>query len=144
MVRSALLILVGLAGCLSQGVFASAASPQLQVKVAGIKSDKGVIVVRIFSDEQGWLKNDKAIETLKLTPQGNEIATTIALKPGTYAVHVFQDENSNGKLDMKWLPPGPAEPWVVSNNAQGTMGPPSFKDAKVQIEADQTLQLSLQ
>ena len=116
----------------------------LEVKVAGVNATKGALVLRVFQSEGDWLKSDKAIGTQKLSPGAATLVARFDLSPGSYAVHVFQDENDNGKLDMKWLPPGPAEPWVVSNNAQGTMGPPSFKDSKIELAGPQTLNLSLQ
>lgn len=134
-------IWIALAGILASSL---AAAEILEVKVEGIKSEKGKVLIRVFQSEDAWLKNDQAVETQALEPAAAGVKASFTLKPGPYAVHVFQDENANGKLDMKWLPPGPAEPWVVSNNAQGTMGPPSYKDAKIDMKADQTLSLTLQ
>jgi uncharacterized protein (DUF2141 family) len=48
-------------------------------------------------------------------------------RPGTYAVSVFHDENSNGKLDRNILRM-PKEGVGVSNNAAGHFGPPKFDD----------------
>jgi uncharacterized protein (DUF2141 family) len=48
---------------------------------------------------------------------------------GTYAVACFHDENGNGKLDTG-LFGIPKEGVCASNGATGTLGPPSFNDAK--------------
>ena len=48
--------------------------------------------------------------------------------PGTYAVSVFHDENSNGKLDTNFIGM-PKEGVGASNNASGHMGPPKFSAA---------------
>lgn len=122
----------------------AAESPELSIKVLGIKSDKGQVVITLYKDDSSWLKKEQAVESQSIAASSKEVLAHFRVKPGTYAVHVFQDENTNGKLDMRWLPPGPAEPWVVSNNAQGTMGPPSYKDAKIDVQSDQTLSLLLQ
>ncbi|MFT4112012.1 aldehyde dehydrogenase family protein [Silvibacterium sp.] len=50
-----------------------------------------------------------------------------ALKPGRYAVSVFLDENSNGKLDHGFMGI-PKEPVGASNNPKGRMGPPKFDE----------------
>lgn len=134
------ILALGLLGSLP---LAAAQEPELSLKIQGIKSDKGQIVVTVYRDAESWLKKELAVETQKLAPT-SEATIRFHVKPGVYAVHVFQDENANGKLDMRWLPPGPAEPWVVTNNAQGTMGPPSFKDAKIDIQSDLALTLQLQ
>lgn len=47
---------------------------------------------------------------------------------GTYAVAVFHDENSNGKLDTNFLGI-PREGVGASNDAQGHFGPPKFDAA---------------
>jgi uncharacterized protein (DUF2141 family) len=120
-----------------------AETSDLLIKVQNVKADKGKVVVNLYKDSDTWLKKDQALESKKVPAADKEVAVHFQVKPGTYAVQIFQDENGNGKLDMKWFPPGPAEPTVVSNNAKGMMGPPSFKDAKVKIQGDQTLTLSL-
>ena len=48
--------------------------------------------------------------------------------PGTYAVAVFHDENSNGKLDTNFLGI-PREGVGASNGARGHLGPPKFDAA---------------
>lgn len=122
----------------------TAATQELEVKVDGVKSTKGQIVVTVYKDSEGWLKKDQAVESQKIAPSPGTVTARFQLNPGQYAVQIFQDENENGKLDMKWLPPGPKEPWVVSNNAQGTMGPPSYKDAQFELKDAMKLSLSLQ
>jgi uncharacterized protein (DUF2141 family) len=49
--------------------------------------------------------------------------------PGTYAVSVLHDVNSNGDLDTNFLGI-PKEPLGFSNGAKPKMGPPSFDAAK--------------
>jgi uncharacterized protein (DUF2141 family) len=51
------------------------------------------------------------------------------IAPGTYAVSVYHDENSNDKLDTNFLGI-PREGVGASNNARGHMGPPKFDSAK--------------
>ena len=53
------------------------------------------------------------------------------IAPGTYAVSVYHDENSNDKLDTNFLGI-PREGVGASNNAHGHMGPPKFDSAKFQ------------
>jgi uncharacterized protein (DUF2141 family) len=54
------------------------------------------------------------------------------LRPGTYAISVFHDENSNGKLDTNFLGI-PKEGVGASNDAKGHFGPPKFADAAFQF-----------
>lgn len=50
------------------------------------------------------------------------------IEAGTYAVSVFHDENSNGKLDTKFMGI-PREGVGASNGAIGHLGPPKFDAA---------------
>jgi uncharacterized protein (DUF2141 family) len=50
------------------------------------------------------------------------------IAPGRYAVSVYHDENSNGKLDTNFLGI-PREGVGASNNARGHMGSPKFDAA---------------
>jgi uncharacterized protein (DUF2141 family) len=50
------------------------------------------------------------------------------IPPGTYALAVIHDENSNGKLDTNWLGI-PTEGYGFSNDAKGMLGAPSFSVA---------------
>ncbi len=54
------------------------------------------------------------------------------LDPGTYAAGAFQDQNLNGHLDRNWTGM-PAEPWSVSRESRGTLGPPSFEAASFAV-----------
>jgi uncharacterized protein (DUF2141 family) len=55
------------------------------------------------------------------------------VKPGTYAVAGYHDENGNGKLDMGLF--GPTEGWFASRDARGLLSAPSFDDAKFKFSA---------
>ena len=54
--------------------------------------------------------------------------------PGTYAVSVLHDLNSNRRMDYQ--PNGmPKEPYAMSGNDM-IMGPPSFESAEFQVGKD--------
>ena len=59
------------------------------------------------------------------------------LPEGEYAVSVFHDLNSNGKLDSNAVGM-PTEPYGFSNNAAGNFGPPSFDAAKIKLDQSKT------
>ena len=52
-----------------------------------------------------------------------------------YAVHVFHDLDSNGKMKTNFIGI-PREPTGVSNEAKGKFGPPKFKDAKFAVTGE--------
>ena len=49
-------------------------------------------------------------------------------RPGAYAVGVYQDLNSNMKIDRKLF--GPAEPWGFSDNPHLLIALPSFEQVR--------------
>ena len=55
---------------------------------------------------------------------------------GEYAIAVFHDENTNGKLDTNFLGI-PKEQYGFSNHAKGQMKPPKFEDAKFKLTNEQ-------
>jgi uncharacterized protein (DUF2141 family) len=64
------------------------------------------------------------------------------IAPGKYAVSLFLDENSNGKLDTGAFGI-PTEKTGFSNNAQGTYGPPKFDDCQFTVDDDTVIYITL-
>ena len=136
---------LALIACAFHAASAVAVTPaQVQVTIQGVTPGKGPVIISVYKTDDTWLKKGKAVDIKKVDSTGKNVVASLTLEPGTYALQAYQDENNNDKLDMNWLPPGPGEPWVVSNNAQGTMGPPSFKDASFSVSTDQKIAMVLQ
>jgi uncharacterized protein (DUF2141 family) len=107
---------------------------KLQVTVTNIKGTKGDIIVGIF-DSENFLK--KPIEGRMAKASGDSITVVFEnVKPGIYAVSVVHDVNKNKDLDTNKLGI-PKEGFGFSNNALGTMGPPSFERAQIVLTSDQ-------
>ncbi|MEO9869803.1 DUF2141 domain-containing protein [Ekhidna sp.] len=112
----------------------SFSSPQQQagnakiiVTVSGIEETTGVIRISLFNDEKGFLHHSfkrQQQEVQQLTIQ--EIFEDVP--EGTYAISIYHDINSNGKLDSNFLRI-PKEPYGFSNNPSTTFGPPDFEGA---------------
>ena len=64
---------------------------------------------------------------------GETIATMTGIKPGVYAVKMFQDFNRNGKFDVNWLGL-PIEKYGFSNDARPTFSEPSFDATKFELK----------
>jgi uncharacterized protein (DUF2141 family) len=82
--------------------------------------------------QQKWCPIEAAAATCRFDP----------VPMGHYAVACFHDENGNKVLDTK-LFGMPAEGTVVSNNAKGFMGPPSFEKAKFPLSASTEIELRM-
>ncbi len=65
-----------------------------------------------------------------------------SVAPGTYAISLVHDENSNGKLDTSMMIPN--EGFGFSRNPTVTFGPPKFKSAAFvlgNVDASQSVKM---
>jgi uncharacterized protein (DUF2141 family) len=103
----------------------------LTVRVSGLRSTNGQVGCTLYASAKGFPTDSTAALQRRWCPiaSGASTCTFDPIPAGTYAVACFHDENKNGKLDTG-LFGIPTEGTVVSNNAKGFMGPPSFDKAK--------------
>ena len=102
----------------------------IRVEVVGLHSDKGQVLCALYSSRDGFPKqSEKALARVTSgIAQKQAVCEFSGIAPGTYAISVFHDENSNGKLDTKFMGI-PREGVAASNNAKGHFGPPKFEAA---------------
>jgi uncharacterized protein (DUF2141 family) len=141
-VRKASMIGLALNIACSAGVLAQSQESQqnvIHVDIDGLHSDKGQVLCALFSSAADFPKKaDKAVALAKSEPSGKHATCEFqGVPPGTYAVSVFHDENSNGKLDTNFMGI-PREGVGASNNAKGRFGPPKFSAAGFQHSGGRT------
>ena len=102
----------------------------IQVQIDGLRSDRGQVICALFSSPVGFpKKSDRATARANSKiSHGQPVCDFPNIPSGTYAVSVFHDENSNGKLDTNFVGI-PREGVGASNNAKGHFGPPKFSAA---------------
>lgn len=111
----------------------SAAAADLTVNVQDIRSSDGTIRIALYDGDQGFPKKGKPVVVqAQNAANGALVFVFPGLQPGNYAVTLFHDENGNEELDSN-LFGIPTEGYGFSNDARGTMGPPSFTDAAIEI-----------
>ncbi|MEH6477778.1 MAG: DUF2141 domain-containing protein [Sneathiella sp.] len=123
----------------------SATAADLIVNVNGVRSSDGTIRIALHDGTEGFPKARKpvAVQASNAAP-GALVFVFPNLQPGIYAITLFHDENGDEKLDSN-LFGIPTEGYGFSNNATGTMGPPSFADAAIEVGgSDVTNTVSLQ
>jgi len=110
----------------------------IRVEISGLHSDKGEVRCALFSSAGDFPKKaDKAAARTKAgISHGNALCEFLGITPGTYAISVFHDENSNGKLDTNFMGI-PREGVGASNNALGHFGPPKFDAAAFRFAGGQ-------
>jgi uncharacterized protein (DUF2141 family) len=103
----------------------------ITVRVAGLHSNSGQVGCALYNSGKGYPKDPSAALESRFCPidTNTSVCAFAPVPAGTYAVACFHDENNNGKLDTG-LFGIPKEGVCASNGATGTLGPPSFRDAK--------------
>ena len=125
-----LLALAMLASCQSAIAQTPTQDSQIRVQIDGLRNDKGQVLCSLFSSAADFPKHtDKAVaHAQSAISSGQAICEFPGVAPATYAISVFHDENSNGKMDTNFMGI-PREGVGASNNARGHFGPPKFDAA---------------
>ena len=108
----------------------------LVLKIEGIKVPSGYVRLAVYGSAQGWPdKPDLAVRKVEVPvkQKGTLVIQLGKLPAGKYAISAYHDANANNKLDVNWVGI-PKEPYGMSNNARGTMGPPKFSEAQFALQ----------
>jgi uncharacterized protein (DUF2141 family) len=107
----------------------------LEVAVAGLESEKGVLIVALLSTPEMFETGEETFREAKVAIRDGRATARFSDVPyGRYAIKTFHDENSNDKLDTNFVG-FPKESFGFSNDAMGKFGPPTFEQASFLIEA---------
>ncbi len=113
------------------------------VEISEINEIKGKISIGLYSNAKDFPTSGKEFKGKFAEVTGTTVIYTFKDVPlGVYAVAVYHDSNSNGKLDKNFLGI-PKEGYAFSNNASGTFGPPDFKDAAFKLDGSKTVKIKL-
>ena len=111
---------------------------EVTVVVEGFKNDRGICRLLLYEGEQGFPDDPEyAVFISSFEIKNREAVFTFMMPPGTYAISILHDENSNEKLDKTWYGK-PKEGFGISNNPRVRFGPPKFEEATVQINQENT------
>ncbi len=116
---------------------------RLQIKLTGIKSSKGYIRVAIFNNEESYKTESTSYKTIVVPAKSDQMNIQLDnIKPGDYAIAIYHDSNSNGKLD-KGLFGAPSEYYGFSNNARGSFGKPEYKQCLIKVYENKVIDIKL-
>jgi uncharacterized protein (DUF2141 family) len=104
------------------------------VTVTGVRNAAGKVVIGMWNSKDGFPKESpKAFRQASVAiVNATATATFPDLPYGEYAVAVYHDENSNGKMDTRF--PGiPVEGVGASNNPHPNFSAPSFQECRFDL-----------
>ena len=108
-----------------------AACPGIHVKILGIRNSTGSVDCALFDSPVGFptefLHSASSVMVLKVR-NAQARCDFEDIPPGTYALAVIHDEDTNGKLKTNWLGI-PTEGYGFSNDAKAVIGAPKFSAA---------------
>ena len=124
-----------LAGLLAFALSPACAAPlsTLIVKVEKVSPRGGNVRVALYDAQTYPGDHDPVADKVVPAVTGETIVTLEKLKPGIYAVKMFQDYNKNGEFDMSWIGL-PLEKYGFSNDASPTFSEPSFDATRFELE----------
>lgn len=109
-------------------------SSPLLIRFTGLRNNEGQIAIGITSQAEGWPRapeHEYAWEKKGASDGVLEVSVT-GLKPGTYAVTVLDDENSNLEMDMTLGIP--REGWGFSGNPPFRLSVPRFGECAFRLD----------
>ncbi len=112
---------------------------KITVRLLEIRPDKGgVLHVGLHGAPGTGFPGRSPISNKDARPTTSETILVFDAEPGTYAVAVHHDANSNGKVDTNFLGI-PREGYGVSNDPRPRFRAPRFEEARVVVSRDTTL-----
>ncbi|MDR2804024.1 MAG: DUF2141 domain-containing protein [Dysgonamonadaceae bacterium] len=117
------------------------AQNRLTLIVEGIEEPSGQLMVGLY-DKESFMKKPVAVQMVKVNAE-TVVVVFENVPSGEYALSLFQDENSNGKLDAG-LFGIPTEKYGFSNNAKGKYGPPSYEACRFTVDGDLEINILLE
>ena len=127
------------------GLFIGAeAQSNLTVNIKGIDEPKGDLYIALYDANVPFLSS-KAIsgKIVKINDKSVDV-TFEGLNDGEHAIAIYQDENSNAKLDLgEWGIP--MEKYGFSNNIDpaSLRRPPVFDECKFEVKGNTTITINL-
>ena len=117
-----------------------AQSHRLTLDVVGMKEKKGNLLISVYDSAEDYLK--KPVKALITPVDALAKRVVLELESGTYAVVIYQDLNSNGKVDRNFFRL-PTEPCGFSRDARPKMGPPRYKPASFTLNEDTEMRIKI-
>ena len=115
----------------------------LKLVIKGIDDLKGSMYIAVFDNEKSFPDFGKQLVEKVLLVDSKTLNYTFKDLPDSdYAVAIFHDKNNNGKLDKNAFGI-PLEPYGFSQNARARFSAPPFNDAKIVLDGNQSIEITI-
>lgn len=113
---------------------AHAPEAELELTFERVRNERGVLHMCVTQDARHFpdCSGDSAA-IRRSVPATTTSVHFIGLSPGFYAISIVHDENANGQMDS--FLGIPREGFGFSGNAAPRLGPPSFREAAIELES---------
>jgi uncharacterized protein (DUF2141 family) len=136
------LALISTLALLSILIAGPASAARIVVTIDGMHSAQGDVFVGLYATPSKFLNGNQCDAQRKVMASTGPITVVFDnLRPGTYAVGAFHDENANDHLDTNFVGL-PIEGYALSNGVRAMMSKPTFQQAAFTV-GDQGAQVAL-
>ena len=110
-----------------------ASAARIIVTIDGLHSAQGNVFVGLYASPAKFLQGNQSDATKKVKATTGPITVAFDnLKPGTYAVGAFHDENGDDHMDTNFLGL-PVEGYALSNGVRVVLSKPTFQQASFTV-----------
>ena len=121
---------------LASVIFAAseASAARIVVTITGLKSNEGGVYIGLYATPSKFL-NGSQVDVMRKVRASTAPITVVFdnLRPGTYAVGAYHDENNNDHLDTNLIGL-PTEGYALSNGVRAVMAKPTFQQAAFTVD----------
>ena len=111
--------------------------------IIGIENEDGQIFIGLFHNNNGFPDKGKEHKgAFSKAEIGTLRYTFTEIPSGDYAIAIFHDSNTNGRLDKNFLGI-PKEGYGFSENATALMSTPAFEKAKFTLSRTYTSEIKM-
>lgn len=123
---------------------AAAVAGPMRVTLAGVEPDGQPLVVALFDSAEAFPEDARAKRRWTLAATAETLTLDLGeVAPGTWAITVHHDQDADGELDFRWLPPGPSE-GTSASCARRPLAIPTWRSCSFEVsEGPQDLRLQL-
>lgn len=117
------------------------AAADLTVSISEVNQGKGHVMVGLYAGSEEFTQGKASFGSRVKAENEQEQVVFKDVPAGEYAIKIYQDENSNQKLDVNFMGI-PKEGYGFSNNV-GRFGSPDYQEAKFMVEEKTEIQIEL-